>query len=104
MASSNSLRSSLIRVYTVCHSTKYLKKHLHKKENFGKKKVWNKEFKTIAFTVNTGAMHVENINPCHAELIKMPCPLLIFSQSDYLIQVVDTNSHFQQIRLLGPDC
>ena len=25
----------------------------------------------------------------------MSCPLLIFSQSDYLIQVVDTNSHFQ---------
>ena len=23
----------------------------------------------------------------------MPCPLLIFSESDYLIQVVDTNSH-----------
>ena len=33
------------------------------------------------------------IYPCHAEKIKMPCPLLIFSQSDYLIQVVDTNSH-----------
>ena len=34
-------------------------------------------------------------NPCHAEYIKMPCPLLIFSQSDNLIQVVDTktNSH-----------
>ena len=25
--------------------------------------------------------------------IKMPCPLLIFIQSDYLIQVVDTDSH-----------
>ena len=23
----------------------------------------------------------------------MPCPLLIFSQSDYLIQIIDTNSH-----------
>ena len=23
----------------------------------------------------------------------MPCPFLIFSQSDYLIQIVDTNSH-----------
>ena len=23
----------------------------------------------------------------------MPCPLQVFSQSDYLIQVVDTNSH-----------
>ena len=33
------------------------------------------------------------INPCHAELIKLPCPLLIFSQSDYLIQIVDINSH-----------
>ena len=28
-------------------------------------------------------------NPCHAELIKLPRPL----QSDYLIEVVDTNSH-----------
>ena len=26
------------------------------------------------------------INPCHAEYIKKPHPLLIFSQSDYLIQ------------------
>ena len=30
------------------------------------------------------------INPCHAEYIKISRPLLIFSQSDYLIQVVDT--------------
>ena len=30
----------LIRVYTVCHSTKHFKKQLHKKK--GKKKVWNK--------------------------------------------------------------
>ena len=34
-----------------------------------------------------------SINPCHAEYIKMPCPLLISNQSDYLFQVVDTNSH-----------
>ena len=33
------------------------------------------------------------IHPCHAEYIKMPLPLPIFSQSDYLIQVVDINSH-----------
>ena len=32
------------------------------------------------------------INLCHAQKIKMPRPLLIFSQSDYLIQIVDTNS------------
>ena len=32
------------------------------------------------------------VNPCHAEYIRMPCPLLIFNQSDYLIQVVDINS------------
>ena len=30
-------RSSLIRVYTVCHSTKYLKKLLHKKQNLSQK-------------------------------------------------------------------
>ena len=34
-----------------------------------------------------------HINPCHAEYIKMPCPLLVFSQSDYLIQLVHTNSN-----------
>ena len=28
-------RSSLIRVYSVCHSTKYFKKRLHKKETLG---------------------------------------------------------------------
>ena len=33
------------------------------------------------------------LNPCHAEYIKMSHPLLIISQSEYLIQVVDTNSH-----------
>ena len=33
------------------------------------------------------------LNPCHAESIKMPRNLIIFSQSDYLIPVVDTNSH-----------
>ena len=31
------------------------------------------------------------INPCQAEYIRMTRPLLIFSQSDYLIQVVDIN-------------
>ena len=30
-------RSSLIRVYTVCHSNKYFKKQLHKKQNLGQK-------------------------------------------------------------------
>ena len=33
------------------------------------------------------------INPCHAEWIKMPRPLLISSQSDYLIRIFDRNSH-----------
>ena len=33
------------------------------------------------------------INPCPAELIKMPRPLLIFSQSDNLIQIVAIKSH-----------
>ena len=34
-----------------------------------------------------------DFNHCHAEYIKMPHPLQIFSQSDNLIQTVDTNSH-----------
>ena len=34
-----------------------------------------------------------SINPCPAEYIKMPHPFLIFSQSDYLMQIVATNSH-----------
>ena len=33
------------------------------------------------------------LNPCHAEWIKMSRPLLMFSQSDNFIQVVDINSH-----------
>ena len=32
------------------------------------------------------------LNPYHAELIKLPHPLLLVSQSDYLIQAADTNS------------
>ena len=34
-----------------------------------------------------------SFNPCDAELIKMPCPLLIFSQSGNLVQIVDINSY-----------
>ena len=33
------------------------------------------------------------VSPSHAEYIKMPHPFLISSQSDYLIQVFDRNSH-----------
>ena len=33
------------------------------------------------------------VKPCHAEKIKMSHPFLIVNQSDYLILVVDTNSH-----------
>ena len=44
---------------------------------------------TILLTLNLCAIFV---NPCHAEYIKMPRPLLIFSQLIYLIRVVDTNS------------
>ena len=35
----------------------------------------------------------KKLTPLHAEQIKMPRLLLILSQSDYLIQVVDTNSY-----------
>ena len=31
------------------------------------------------------------LDPCHADLIKIPCPLVIFSQSDCLNQIVNTN-------------
>ena len=33
------------------------------------------------------------LNPCPAEYIKMPHPFLVFSQSNYLIQIVDINLH-----------
>ena len=33
------------------------------------------------------------INPCTAEYIKMPRPLLIFSQSDYFIQIFSSPEH-----------
>ena len=42
------MRSSLIRVYTVCHSTKYFKKQLHKSKNLTKK-VWNKVFEISGY-------------------------------------------------------
>ena len=42
---------------------------------------------TICYMLNL------KVNPCHAEEIKMPCPLLIFIQSNYLILVVDKNSN-----------
>ena len=47
------------------------------------------------------ALHITTIqllgmvlfNPCYAKQSNMPRPLLVFRQSDYLIQVVDTNSN-----------
>ena len=36
-----------------------------------------------------------NSNPCSAEQIKKPHPFLIFSQSNYLIQIIDIDSHTQ---------
>ena len=44
------------------------------------------------------------INPCHAEKIKMLCPLLIFSQSDYfrlLIQIHILNDKQSRSRSVG---
>ena len=35
----------------------------------------------------------DTFNPFHAEYIKMPRPLPIFSRPDQLIKVVDINSH-----------
>ena len=37
-----------------------------------------------------------NVNPCPAEKIKMPHPLLIYSQSNYLIQVVHAISNTER--------
>ena len=34
-----SRRSSLIRVYTICHSTKYFQKQLHRKQKLGHKRM-----------------------------------------------------------------
>ena len=39
------------------------------------------------------AVFFKRFNPCHAEQIKMACPLLISSDLDYLIRVFDRNSH-----------
>ena len=36
-------------------------------------------------------LFIIRLNPCRAEWIKIPRPLLFFTQSDYLIRVVDTN-------------
>ena len=47
---------------------------------------------TMSIVIN-GEFLLKIINPCHTDWIKMPRPLLIVSQSDYLIQIVHTNSH-----------
>ena len=45
-------------------------------------------------------------NPCRAEQNKMPGLLLIVSQSDYLIHIIDINSHTEwqtvQIQIRKP--
>ena len=43
------------------------------------------------------------INPCPAEYIKTACPLLIASQSDYLIQVVDKKKSHTEWQTADPD-
>ena len=46
---------------------------------------WNKQSQVPLSTLD--------LNLCPAEYIKMPLPFLIFSQSDYLIQIFDINLH-----------
>ena len=43
------------------------------------------------------------LNPCPAEKIKMSHPLLIFSQSDYTIQIVNTNFTNLMTNSVDPD-
>ena len=45
------------------------------------------------FQLNYPKIETNLFNPCHAEYIKMPSPLIVFGQSDNLIQVVDTKPH-----------
>ena len=44
-----------------------------------------------------------HINPCHAEYIKMTHPLLIFGQSEYLIQVVWYKLEYWMANSAAPD-
>ena len=50
------------------------------------------EFASHMYNVIMQTDH-KDINPCHAEEIKKPCPFLTVNQSDYLIHIVDINSH-----------
>ena len=43
----------MIRVNTVCHSTKYFKKQLHKKQTYAKE-VWNKGSKILGHLLYNG--------------------------------------------------
>ena len=45
------IRSSLIRVYTVCHSTKYFRTQLHKKQKLGKRSMkWSvRNFRNLPY-------------------------------------------------------
>ena len=53
-------------------------------------KTTNKEFRMSSTSILNGVLRV---NPCLADWIKMPHPLLISSQSDYLIWLFDRNAH-----------
>ena len=57
--------------------------------------IWTPKLLTTHSTIWTSTIYYPLLclNPCHAKKIKMPCPLLIFSQSDHLIQTVDIDSH-----------
>ena len=44
-----------------------------------------------------------SFNPCHAEWIKMLCPLLTDNQSDYLIQFFLYKFKYQMANNAGPD-
>ena len=58
--------------------------------------LWRNKKNVMCVPSLSGAMQIFLlliIKPCPAEYIKMPHPLLIFSQSDFMSQIVAINSH-----------
>ena len=99
----------LVRASIFCQFTEYLKKirnNCIKAKFYGKKygikclkfkDIYLSQIDLFKFLDKYGKklwrQNIMGLNTCHAEYIKMPCPLLISSHSDFLIWVFDRNSY-----------
>ena len=99
------LRSSLIRVYTVCHSTEHFNRQLHIKQNLSQKSMENKVFETLGHLLyfifwQNVCVHFHFIsekiyrdavlkNPAQIELLLQTLKVCIYEIKNYKINMFE---------------